>query len=131
MLQRCGTQMLHYSHVRIAMRSYGCYLQAENALLAQQVEELTSQQASGHHQSAERDEDVKALQQQLALMRQQMDSSNSALEALEAASQDQATQAECKVGGLETDLENVRTEKLLADQATQQAVKKLSEVPCS
>lgn len=107
-------------------------MQAAKLELVTQVEQLTCQQAVAQDESAQRDESIKMLQQQLAQMKQQMDASSTTLQALEDGSQDQVTQAESKVDSLQGELEQVQMGKAAADEAAQQAVHKLAEVclPC-
>jgi hypothetical protein len=105
-------------------------MQAEKARLVLQVEHLTSQQALAKEDSAQRDESIKVLQEQLAQMKHQMDASSAALQALEDGAQDQVSLAESRLDSEQRELEQVQLEKSAADEATQQAVQKFAEVSC-
>ena len=105
------------------------HMQAEKRHLESQVEALTSQQALAQDESAQDDESINLLQTQLAQMKQQMDASSTALQALEDGSLGHGSPAEStRLNSLKDELAHVRLEKTAADEATQQAVQKFSEV---
>ena len=79
-------------------------------------------------ESAQRDDSIALLQQQLKQMKQQMDASSTALQALEDGSQGHVSQSETRLESLQEELEHVQLEKAAADEAAQQAVQKLAEV---
>lgn len=111
-----------------AESNIGVDMQAEKAALAANVEGLASQQQVALDESAERDESIQLLRQQLAQMKDQMDASSTRLQALQDGSQDQASEAESKLESVQGELKQVHRDKAAAQEATQQAVYKLAQV---